>query len=536
MELVLYLSLLLWVSLPGAFGIFTDQPPGYIVALQGDTILLRCGVSYDVRATLSWQRRDTGAIVTKGNVIDPEHNYKRTHRNRISLIGDRASGEYHLQIRNTIGIDTGEYWCHYFDERAKTDRFSNAVTVSVFTPPDKGFPACSMDPPFATQGIGETVTLICESQGGNPPAALTWFKGRTPLSEKITPIGFRPESRLTITLAEQDLDVNYACLARNPSTNNAPLSCFLKPLRSSVGLKLKPSTHTADPGMRAAFTCTSEVVPGLVYKWYVNDKLVKTPHRRFSFKRGGARLIIFPVIHSDDRSMIKCVVEQPDATYNLTGSASALLWVNVDANPNFVWETTTAPPLPTTKEVTTPMVTTPKITTPKVTTSKATTQKVTTQVPTTKKATTSQATTVAPTRRSATKKTMTEQSNIICRGDTCMAVTTKNTPTSSVNVTDPSNKIDTQVTTEQQKQDSDFGGKNDVSSISSKHKSSDGPNGLAVGLPLGFIFLAIVIAIVVFLIWKHKTKDQKGKGKKKQNKKQQSIKDKLNKITILCKK
>ena len=172
MEPVFCLCLLLGVSLNVDVGVaqFSEEPPEYIVALQGDTILMRCGVVSYITATLSWQERDKGQIITKGSRVDPEFRLMRTTRSRISIIGDRSNGEYYLQIREVVGSDSGRYSCHFYDDSRRQDYYSNAVTLTVFTPPARGFPKCRMDPTFARIGVGENVTLSCRSEGGNPPS------------------------------------------------------------------------------------------------------------------------------------------------------------------------------------------------------------------------------------------------------------------------------------------------------------------------------------------------------------------------------
>ena len=543
MELVVCLCLVLGVSLNVDVGVaqFSEEPPEYIVALQGDTILMRCGVVSYITATLSWQERDKGQIITKGSRVDPGFTLMRTTRSRISVIGDRSNGEYYLQIRDVVGSDSGRYACHFYDDNRRQDYYSNAVTLTVFTPPARGFPKCRMDPTFARIGVGENVTLSCRSEGGNPPAVLTWLKGREFIKEKITPRGYPNVHNLSITLTDEDVDQNYMCVAINPTNRKRPVSCFVKPLRSAIGVKLQPSTQTADPGTRATFSCVSEVVPGLVFTWYFNGRPIKRPHRRFNFKKGGSKLKIYPVIHSDDTAEIKCVVSQPDSTYNLTGSATALLWVNVDANPNFVWETTTAPPLPTTTipPTTTKPTTTQPITTPPTTTVVYDTTKPETTTPTLKPTTTIP----KPIAKDNPSTPLSRDSNVLCRGDTCVAIATEETNTNTTyvqNSTNPSNEIEVNLPPDTEYQN-DFAEQNEIPD-SSKHKAEEenGSSGLAIGLSLTFIFLAIIVGVGVFLIWRYKFREQpkgkgrgkaktKGKGKKK---KTQILRDNLNKINL----
>ncbi|XP_072021922.1 uncharacterized protein [Amphiura filiformis] len=344
MELFVYLLLGVSCQLGHALEDFLAEPPSHVVAIQGDNILFNCVVGPHVTQTLSWKDIDTGNFLTKGPGIDPGQNFDKSTRDRFKLFGDRANGEYHLQIRGLVGDDGGRYACYYYDEATATDIHSTIVTLSVMTPPHEGYPRCSTEPEFTRLDVGDNITLVCESRGGNPPAALTWIRERDIVNVRYTPNNIQPINKISFVLTEQDKDKKFVCLARNPATKQ-PISCSVKPLRSSIGLRITPPTMRANPGSAATFNCISEPVPGLVYTWYVNDQRVDGSHARFSDKRGGRRLKIYPVLPEDDFTLVTCVVEQPDVGYELAGSATALFWVNIEDHPDFVWTTTPTPKL-----------------------------------------------------------------------------------------------------------------------------------------------------------------------------------------------
>ncbi|XP_072018362.1 uncharacterized protein [Amphiura filiformis] len=306
---------------------FVDEPPASIVTTKGDTILLRCGVARHVTATLSWQNMDSGDIITEGPEIDPYFNFKSGTRDRLSIIGDRSNGEYHLQIRDIVGDDNGHYACFYYDANAQYEQQSNIVEVKVTRPPSKYTkPRCTMEP---TQNhIGDNVTLICVSMGGDPPPALAWIREKEILNVQYTPDKDKSINRISVILTEEDIDIEYMCLARNPATLKEPQSCSVKPLRTSINVRIRPSNLKVYSDTVAKFNCISDVVPGLLFKWYVNRRFVgalDNTNERFRIRRKGRRFIIFPVLPSDNLTQVTCVVEQPES--NLEASATAVLHV-----------------------------------------------------------------------------------------------------------------------------------------------------------------------------------------------------------------
>ncbi|XP_072021925.1 uncharacterized protein [Amphiura filiformis] len=328
MDLVLCLCLLLIApSVIFSAEPFVDEPPASIITTKGDTILLRCGVVRHVTATLSWQNMDSGDIITEGPEIDPYFNFQSGTRNRLSIIGDRSNGEYHLQIRDIVSDDSGHYACFYYDAKAKYEQQSNIVEVNVMRPLSKYTkPRCTMEP---TQNhIGDNVTLICVSMGGDPPPALAWIREKEILNVQYTPDKEKSINRISVILTEKDIDIEYMCLARNPATLKEPQSCSVKPLRTSINVRIRPSNLKVYSDTVAKFNCISDVVPGLLFKWYINRRFVgalDNTNKRFRIRRKGRRFIIFPVLPSDNLTQVTCVVEQPES--NLEASATAILHV-----------------------------------------------------------------------------------------------------------------------------------------------------------------------------------------------------------------
>ncbi|XP_077057480.1 B-cell receptor CD22-like isoform X2 [Siphateles boraxobius] len=116
------------------------SPSGIIV--EGDSVTLNCISDSNLPAEISWFKGRT--IVGSGRIYT------------ISKISSDDSGEYKCKSINTYG---GEY--------------SDAVTLNVMYPPNNVLVSVSGE-----IVEGDSMTLKCISDS-NPPAEISWFKGRT---------------------------------------------------------------------------------------------------------------------------------------------------------------------------------------------------------------------------------------------------------------------------------------------------------------------------------------------------------------------
>lgn len=373
---------------------FREQPES-ATAIAGETIELHCAVNNQADLKLYWQNLDTASYISLNRRLNPYGQLGEEQLNRIEITGDVDRGEYHLRITNASKADEGRYACVFF---LNFNYYSQVAKIKVVRPPDRGYPKCAIDP-IRRANVGDNITLTCESRGGDPPATLSWVRGTTRL---ITKRGRHhtgdPIVHYSMTLTEEDSDVRFTCVATNPALQQ-PSTCSLTPLRSSLGVLLRPVVASVKVGEAFTFVCITERIPNLVYQWYINNEPIDGREPRFTYIRGGQRLLIEAVTMEDDYALVKCEVTQKD--YSYSGSAVGLLWVQPNGIPDVLETTTEAPRrIPTTNIVakvratTTPPMATTTIATTTVST---TTSPPTTTLPTTIATTKAKTETTRPT-------------------------------------------------------------------------------------------------------------------------------------------
>ncbi|XP_071505856.1 uncharacterized protein [Diadema antillarum] len=369
---------------------FREQPESRTVG-AGETVQLYCSVNNQVDVHLYWQNLDTAAYISLNDRISPYGQLNRDQLRRYQITGNAERGEYYLRIQNVTKQDEGRYACVFF---LNFNYYSQVAKLKVVRPPDRGYPKCTVEP-INRPTVGDNITLVCESRGGDPPATLSWVRGTTRL---VTKRGRHskgdPVIQYSMTLTEDDSDVRFTCVANNQALQQ-PRTCSLTPLRSSLGVMLLPVVASVEVGDSFKFVCVTERMPNLVYQWYINDTPIDGRETRFTYIRGGQQLRIEAVTLEDDYALVKCEVTQKD--YSYTGSAVGLLWVQNSVSTPDILEATS----PTT-QIPIRRVTNLRSLFDRTTTSKATTAATTTT------ATTRPVTTTAAT-PSTTSATTTKQ-------------------------------------------------------------------------------------------------------------------------------
>ncbi|XP_043190544.1 nephrin-like isoform X2 [Amphibalanus amphitrite] len=105
---------------------------------------------------------------------------------------------------------------------------------------------------------GERVSLSCVSQGGNPPATLTWYRGDTELASSTEVRDSVARSVVTFQVDHADNGRVYTCRSTNSAegkqqTVSTTLNVFFPP--SSLKLEVRPDVLRA--GSQALLTCES---------------------------------------------------------------------------------------------------------------------------------------------------------------------------------------------------------------------------------------------------------------------------------------
>ncbi|XP_063954711.1 roundabout homolog 3-like [Lytechinus pictus] len=381
---------------------FREQPES-ITAIGGETVVLHCAVNNQADIPLYWQNLDTASYISLNRRMNPYGQIGEEQLSRFEVTGNVERGEYHLQITNVSKADEGRYACVFF---LNFNYYSQVAKVRVVRPPDRGYPKCAIDP-IQRANVGDNITLSCESRGGDPPATLSWVRGTTRL---ITKRGRHhkgdPIVHYSMTLTEEDSDVRFTCVATN-SALEQPITCSLTPLRSSLGVLLRPVVASVEVGQAFTFACITERMPNLAYQWYINNELIDGRESRFTYLRGGQRLLIEAVTMEDDYALVKCEVTQKD--YSYSGSAVGLLWVQSNRiSTSDVQEAATEAPSPrgiaTANIVTKVRATTTSAKATTAPTTLATTTLSTTSSPPTTTIPTTKATTMKPTSKAITER------------------------------------------------------------------------------------------------------------------------------------
>ena len=63
--------------------------------------------------------------------------------------------------------------------------------------------------------MGQTVTLVCESYGGNPLATIIWYKNGQRIDHSYTTMGSKSKNVLRFIAGSDDNNAKYRCEASN---------------------------------------------------------------------------------------------------------------------------------------------------------------------------------------------------------------------------------------------------------------------------------------------------------------------------------
>lgn len=85
----------------------------------------------------------------------------------------------------------------------------------LFLPDPPGRPVITGYIQGETIRLGQTVTLVCSAEGGNPLAKITWFRNGEQTDTSYTTSGRESRNTYTFMAAADDNDAVYRCEARN---------------------------------------------------------------------------------------------------------------------------------------------------------------------------------------------------------------------------------------------------------------------------------------------------------------------------------
>ncbi|KAF8781528.1 Neural cell adhesion molecule 2 like protein [Argiope bruennichi] len=169
-----------------------------------------------------------------------------------------------LEISPVGPEDEGEYRCRVDFRKAQTRNYQ--IAVKVLVPPGK--PEIRDNLGKNVQGVirtyneGDSLYLVCESQGGKPPPVLTWWRGPALIDdtfEVVTSSLFVRNELQLETLTRRDLMAELTCQASNnnvsaPVKSSVSLDLNFRPLLVKIAGPRQPFSA----GTRVQLKCSSQ--------------------------------------------------------------------------------------------------------------------------------------------------------------------------------------------------------------------------------------------------------------------------------------
>ncbi|XP_042573386.1 sialic acid-binding Ig-like lectin 10 [Cyprinus carpio] len=220
--------------------------------VEGDSVTLSCSSDSNPPAEIIWFKG--GMFVGSGRIYS------------ISNIRSDHSGEYKCKSRNNHGVKN-----------------SDAVTLNIMYPPKSVSVSIS---PSGEIVEGDSVTLSCSSDS-NPPADISWFKGRTSVgSGRI----------YSISKISSDDSGEYKCKSRNKHGEKYSNTVMLKVMYAprNVVVSISPSGVIVE-GDSVTLNCMTDSNPPAEIIWYKGGTFV-----------GSGRIYSISKISTDDSGEYKC--------------------------------------------------------------------------------------------------------------------------------------------------------------------------------------------------------------------------------------
>jgi len=237
---------------------FVSSPENMIVK-SGDHIRLSCEVNdIGVGIVCHWTR--DGFILSKDREMS---GYPRYHMSGIH------PEDCSLRIDPALAVDSGVYQCIFGDLK------SREVTLTVNSEPGQPYIVQARDRDTMKVERGEEIQLVCESQGGRPPAEIQWWDGNgrrivSDVTEHVSRIGDGRNFKTTSTLKYKVEDEKeITCTAHNDAFPQGKKSHGIK-----VKVKGEPKKEVKelDEGDSIKISCTEDRhLEGVKFKWFIND-------------------------------------------------------------------------------------------------------------------------------------------------------------------------------------------------------------------------------------------------------------------------
>ncbi|CAG2115320.1 unnamed protein product, partial [Medioppia subpectinata] len=239
-------------------------------AVVGGVIALPCNVtppSYDDGVSLVlWYRDDTGNPIYSVDARTT-HLDNAKHFSATEILGTRGVFNItypmaYMRINPVKANDGGEYRCRVDFRRART--VNRILKLNVIVPvskvvvfDDAGNRISDIAGPFNEDS---SVNLTCDSEGGNPPPVVKWWRGSSIADESYftTPKGLIRNVIQLPKLSRDDLMMVLTCQASNtnltvPASQTIAIDLNLKPKE----VRIITPAHNMSAGDRVELVCQS---------------------------------------------------------------------------------------------------------------------------------------------------------------------------------------------------------------------------------------------------------------------------------------
>jgi len=255
---------------------FAVEPDDRTAVVDG-TVSLPCRVT-DLAGQLQWTKDDF-ALGTNRNLS--YHGYPR-----YTMTGSDANGEYNLRLSPVTLDDDGVYQCQVgTGKRDEPAIRSRKATLTVTVAPDQ---PRILQGEFATTTENIPLELECVSDGGKPPAEITWIDGSgneivNGIKTYIEVMAIDNRRSTTRSILKfipkmEHHNTSIWCQARNSAVNKKLQTKIHLHVRFSpkISLTIAGPTRKLIEGSDVQFLCLTKANPPEVsYRWFVNDQYVQ---------------------------------------------------------------------------------------------------------------------------------------------------------------------------------------------------------------------------------------------------------------------
>lgn len=258
------------------------------------------------RAGIIWYRNNVAFNPGTGNIEESSED---------GTLPDRKTTFSKIKFRPNSADNQATYACEASHPalRGTAARPANpmrsSVLLSVLYPPEK--PEIQGYIEGETIRMGQAVTLVCESYGGNPLAAIVWYKNNQRIDHSYTTSGSKSKNTIMFLAQPDDNNAAYRCEAKNtmirePLTAQIVMSVQFAPDRVEIR-----GPATAKVGQTLNFECaTSNSNPASTLQWVIDGKAQPAIHNRTDTSAEGGWVTISNVSvmvgHLDKSKSISC--------------------------------------------------------------------------------------------------------------------------------------------------------------------------------------------------------------------------------------